>query len=66
MKKKAQNPERIYQVRFQDQCCERVTAPHVVRAIRAAQFARLGKLGARVRRGTVLDELIVQSVWVAK
>ncbi len=66
MKKKAQYVERVYQVRFQDQRCERVTAPRVVRAIRAAQFARLGKLGARVRRGTVLDELIVQSVWVAK
>ena len=62
----AQGVEHVYDVRFQDQRSERVTAPHVVMAIRAAQFARLQKLAARIRRGTVLDELIVQSVRVAK
>ena len=66
MSKKAQNAECVYYVRFQDQRSERVTASHVVMAIRAAQFARLQKLAARIRKGTVLDELIVQSVWVAK
>ena len=62
----AQGVEHVYDVRFQDQRSERVTAPHVVMAIRAAQFARLQKLAPRIRRGTVLDELIVQSVRVAK
>jgi len=62
----AQGVELVYDVRFQDQRSERVTAPHVVMAIRAAQFARLQKLAPRIRRGTVLDELIVQSVRVAK
>ena len=66
MRKKAQGAERVYDVRFQDQRCERVTAPHVVMAIRAAQFARLQKLAPRIRRGGVLDELIVQSVRVAE
>jgi hypothetical protein len=66
MRTKTQNTERVYDVRFQDQRCERVTASHVVMAIRAAQFARLQKLAARIRRCTVLDELIVQSVRVAK
>ena len=66
MTKNAQGVERVYDVRFQDQRSERVTAPHVVMAIRAAQFARLQKLTSRIRRGTVLDELIVQSVRVAK
>ena len=66
MTKKAQGAERVYYVRFQDQRSERVTASHVVMAIRAAQFARLQKLAVRIRRGTVLDELIVQSVRVAK
>jgi len=66
MTKKAQGAERVYYVRFQDQRSERVTAPHVVMAIRAAQFARLQKLAVRIRRGTVLDELIVQSVRVAE
>lgn len=66
MTKNIQDAERIYDVRFQDQRSERVTAPHVVMAIRAAQFARLQKLAPRIRRGTVLDELIVQSVRVAK
>ena len=66
MTKNIQDAERIYDVRFQDQRSERVSASHVVMAIRAAQFARLQKLAPRIRRGTVLDELIVQSVRVAK
>ncbi len=66
MTKNAQGKDHVYYVRFQDQRSERVTAPHVVMAIRTAQFARLQKLAVRIRRGTVLDELIVQSVQVAK
>ena len=66
MTKNTQGKDHVYYVRFQDQRSECVTAPHVVMAIRAAQFARLQKLAARIRRGTVLDELIVQSVRVAK
>ena len=66
MTKKTQGAERVYYVRFQDQRSERVTASHVVMAIRTAQFARLQKLAARIRRGTILDELIVQSVRVAE
>jgi len=66
MTKKSQGAERVYYVRFQDQRSERVTASHVVMAIRTAQFARLQKLTARIRRGTILDELIVQSVRVAE
>jgi len=66
MTKNTQGAERIFDVRFQDQRSERVSASHVVMAIRAAQFARLQKLAPRIRRGTVLDELIIQSVRVAK
>ncbi len=66
MTKKTQGAERVYYVRFQDQRSERVTASHVVMAIRTAQFARLQKLAVRIRRGIVLDELIVQSVRVAE
>ena len=66
MTKNPLGKERVYFVRFQDQRSERVTAPHVVMAIRAAQFARLQKLAPRIRRGGVLDELIVQSVRVAE
>lgn len=66
MKKNTQGKDIVYDVRFQDQRSERVTASHVVMAIRTAQFARLQKLAPRIRRGTVLDELIVQSVRVAK
>ncbi len=66
MTKKRLGKEHVYFVRFQDQRSERVTAPHVVMAIRTAQFARLQKLAPRIRRGAVLDELIVQSVRVAE
>ena len=66
MTKKRLGKEHVYFVRFQDQRSERVTAPHVVMAIRTAQFARLQKLAPRIRRGGVLDELIVQSVRVAE